>query len=83
MVVHYEKHVKRPTPENFEPIAKVLEVSLEELFGIAPIRRQRGAPKNAYLQRKLQQVENLAKPDQKAVITMIDALAAKNGNGNK
>ena len=78
MMAHYEKHVKRPTPEKLGPIAKALGVTLEELLGIASVKRQPGAPKNAYLRRKLQQVENFAEEDQKAVLTVIDALTNKN-----
>lgn len=77
MIAHYERHVKRPPLEKLERMAHVLDVSLNELLGVAPIKKQPGAPKDAYLQRKIQKVKELTKQDQKLVINMIDSLSAK------
>lgn len=80
MVAYYERHGKRPPLEKLHSIAKVLGISADELLGIKPVKKQPGAPKDAYLQRKLQQVTQLPKDDQRVIVTMIDALTAKKGD---
>jgi transcriptional regulator with XRE-family HTH domain len=80
MLAYYERHAKRPPLEKLHSIANVLGISADELLGIKPVKKQPGAPKDAYLQRKLQQVTQLPKDDQKVIVTMIDALAAKKGD---
>jgi transcriptional regulator with XRE-family HTH domain len=79
MIAYYERHAKRPPLEKLHSIAKVLGISADELLGMKPVKKQPGAPKDAYLKRKLQQVTKMPKDEQKVIITMIDALAAKKG----
>jgi transcriptional regulator with XRE-family HTH domain len=79
MIAYYEKHAKRPPVEKLEALTKALGITVDELLGVKPMKKQRGAPKDAYLQRKLQQVAQLPKDDQKVIVTMIDALSAKKG----
>jgi transcriptional regulator with XRE-family HTH domain len=79
MIAYYERHVKRPPLEKLEGIARSLSLSIDELLGVKQVKKQPGAPKDAYLLRKLQQVKELPKDDQKVIVTMIDALAAKKG----
>lgn len=79
MVAYYERHVKRPPLEKLESMATALGVSVEEIIGVKPVKKQPGAPKDAYLHRKLQQVAHLPKDDQKLIVNMIDALATKKG----
>ena len=79
MVVYYEKHAKRPPTEKLDSMAKTLSVSVNELLGLTPEKRRVGAPKNAYLHRKLLIVDKLPKEDQKTLITMIDRMAKANG----
>jgi len=76
MVAYYERHAKRPPLEKLQAIARALSVSIDQLLGVQPVRKQPGAPKDAYLQRKLQRVQQLPKDKQKIIVTMIDALAA-------
>lgn len=79
MIAHYENHVKRPSLDRLEGIAKALSLTIDQLLGVQDIKKQVGAPVDAYLQRKLQIVTRLPKNDQKAIVTMIDALAQKKG----
>jgi transcriptional regulator with XRE-family HTH domain len=78
MIAYYEKHVKRPPLEKLEGIARALNITIDELLDVKTIKKQRGAPKNAYLQRKLQLVTEFPKADQKIVTNIIDALYEKN-----
>jgi hypothetical protein len=53
-----------------------------ELLGLTPRKGHPGAPKNALLQKKLLQIEQLPREDQKALIKMIDAMIQARGGGN-
>ena len=77
VIAYYEKHAKRPPLENLEVITKALGITVDELLGVKPLKKQPGAPKDAYLQRKLQKVKELNKNDQKVILTMIDAATKK------
>ena len=79
MIAHYENHVKRPSLDKLEGLAKALGLTIDQFLGVQEIKKQPGAPVDAYLQRKLQLVTRLPKNDQKAIVTMIDALAQKKG----
>jgi transcriptional regulator with XRE-family HTH domain len=79
MIAHYENHVKRPSLDKLESIAKAFGLSIDQVLGVQPLKKQPGAPKDAYLQRKLQKVQALPKDDQKVIINMIDALSTKKG----
>jgi transcriptional regulator with XRE-family HTH domain len=79
MVVYYERHAKRPPTDRLNSIAKALNVSENELLGLTPDKRRVGAPKNAYLHKKLLIVDKLPREDQKALMTMIDKMAKANG----
>jgi transcriptional regulator with XRE-family HTH domain len=79
MVVYYEKHAKRPPTDKLDSIAKALSVSVNELLGLTPDKRRVGAPKNAYLHKKLLIVDKLPREDQKTIMTMIDRMAKANG----
>jgi transcriptional regulator with XRE-family HTH domain len=76
MIAYYERHARRPPLEKLQAIAHALSVSIDQLLGVQPPKKQRGAPKDAYLQRKLQRVQQLPKDKQKIIVTMIDALTA-------
>lgn len=78
VVAYYECETDRPPAGKLSDIAKALEVSVDELLGLKEVKAGRGAPKNAYLRKKLQLVELFPKSDQKAIVTMIEGLAAKN-----
>jgi transcriptional regulator with XRE-family HTH domain len=78
MIAYYERHAKRPPLEKLQAVAQALSVTIDQLLGVQRVTKQRGAPKDAYLRRKLQQVHGLPKTDQKMVVGMIDALATKN-----
>jgi transcriptional regulator with XRE-family HTH domain len=79
MLAYYEKHAKRPPLEKLEAIMKALSVPIDELLGVTPVKKMPGAPKDAYLHRKLQRVKEMPKTDQKVILNMIDALSAKKG----
>lgn len=61
-----------------EPLAKALNVSVEELLGVKAIKQQRD-PQHAALWRRLKKIESLPKRDQKALLHYLDALVKKNG----
>jgi transcriptional regulator with XRE-family HTH domain len=79
VIAYYEGETDRPPASKLADIAKAMDISVDELLGLSPFKKPRGAPKNAYLNRKLQKVGELPKDDQKVIIGMIEALAAKKG----
>ena len=79
MAVYYEKYAKRPPTEKLNTMAKVLKIPVNELLGLTSERKKTGAPKNAFLQKKLLIVEKFPKEDQKTILKMIDAITKANG----
>lgn len=78
-VIHYyEGETNYPPAHLIEPLAKALNVSVEELLGVKAIKQQRD-PQHAALWRRLKKIETLPKQDQKALLHYLDALVKKNG----
>jgi hypothetical protein len=53
--------------------AKALRVSTDELLGVRPVRETL-PPKTARLLKRLRRVEELPPADQRAVLTLVDAM---------
>lgn len=78
-VIHYyEGETDYPPAHLIEPLAKALNVSVEELLGVKAIKQQRD-PQHAALWRRLKKIETLPKQDQRALLHYLDALVKKNG----
>jgi transcriptional regulator with XRE-family HTH domain len=80
VIAYYEGETNYPPAHLIEPLAKALNVSVEELLGVKAIKQQRD-PQHAALWRRLKKIETLPKQDQKALLHYLDALVRKNGNG--
>jgi transcriptional regulator with XRE-family HTH domain len=76
VLCYYERETEYPPTHLLPKMAEALGLSLDELMNAAPPKPE-AIPKNSRLQRKLRVVETLSKPDQKAIVRMIDALALK------
>jgi transcriptional regulator with XRE-family HTH domain len=76
MIVHYEKHVKRPPADKIAALAKTLNVSIDALV------RGQNPPTEVSVDkgfaRKLEKAKKLPLQDQKFLSTMIDSLLRKN-----
>jgi transcriptional regulator with XRE-family HTH domain len=79
LVSDYERDKLRPHPEMIVRFAVALDVSTDEILGLARTAKANGTTKNRRLLRRLQQIDKLAKRDQDALIRTIDAFLAKTG----
>jgi len=75
-VSRYERGAVSPTLENFVKIAESLQVSADALLfdGQPPAPEE---PRNLKLWARLLDIESFDKPDQDAVLRLIDAMIAK------
>jgi transcriptional regulator with XRE-family HTH domain len=79
MIGHYEMHVKRPSIDKVKKIAQALNVSDNELLGIAPVKKDKKDFDLSFrLLKKFHVVEKLTVRDQKVVFSLINSLAEKN-----
>jgi transcriptional regulator with XRE-family HTH domain len=74
----YERGTLRLHGQLIAQLARILRVSADELLGLEPTKSTAGAS-NRRLLRRLQQLENLPKRDQQALLRTIDAFLAKAG----
>jgi transcriptional regulator with XRE-family HTH domain len=79
LVSDYERDKLRPHPEMIARFAVALDVSADEILGLARPAKTNGTTKNRRLLRRLQQIDKLPKRDQDALIRTIDAFLAKTG----
>jgi transcriptional regulator with XRE-family HTH domain len=80
-VSDYERGVLRVQgAELIVKLTQVLDVSADELLGLAPRPRSNGATRNRRFLRRLQQLDRLPARDQQAVLRTLDAFLAKSGS---
>ena len=78
MVGHYEKYVKFPPIDLIPILAKALKVTTDELLGVKPFKDE-ALSKNKNLMRRFRIVGAFPLRDQRAVFSLINALAQKQG----
>jgi hypothetical protein len=59
-------------------LARALGVSTDALLGMQPVEEET-SPKTARLLKRLRRIEKLPPADQRAVLTLVDALLEKRG----
>jgi transcriptional regulator with XRE-family HTH domain len=82
IVSDYERGELRLHGELLVELARILEVSVDEILGLEPTK-QGGAVKNRRLLRRLQQIDLLPKRDQQALLRTLDAFLAKVDRGGR
>lgn len=75
MVAYYEGQTDRPPAYVLDRLVAVLQVSADQLLGLRPVAVE--APTRSRLWRRLRVVEELPASDRKTVLTLIEALAAR------
>jgi len=75
-VSKYETGLSFPTVPKIIEIAKVLQISMDELFGEIVVADE-SRVKNLRLLRRFKDLEELPKDDQDTAVKLIDALVAK------
>lgn len=76
MVAYYEKETQPPPSEKLHLIAKILNVTADELLGIKAVKEE-GKALDRKLSKTVKRLEKLSKSDQKAVIHYINALVTR------
>jgi transcriptional regulator with XRE-family HTH domain len=73
MITYYETASPQPPGALLADLARVLQVSTDELLGLTPVA-ERVSPKLARFRKRLRKAEALPAADQRAVLQLIDAL---------
>jgi len=81
-IVYYELEADTLPTNILTPLAKALNVSIEEILGIKQVKETPN-PQLASLWRKLKVLETFPEKDKKAVLHYIEALAEKNNARQK
>ena len=81
MICHYETKIRNPAPETVLRLAKALNISIDELMGYQPIKREESTGSRK-LARKMKVFDKLPEKEQKKIIDYINDLAAKYNTTN-
>lgn len=73
MLAYYEVQSEHPPTHLLPAIARALQLSTDELLGIAPARRAT-KPANSRLQRRLAQIEKLEPTEKRQILQVLDTL---------
>jgi transcriptional regulator with XRE-family HTH domain len=72
MISYYETQAEPPPSLLLPDLARVLKVSVDELLGLAPLKKKPREPDNRLL-RRLQQIEQLEPAEKRQVLQVLDA----------
>jgi transcriptional regulator with XRE-family HTH domain len=81
LISDYERGKLRPYADVVARFARALDVSADELLGLAPPQKQPGAQANRRFLRRLQLIQELPKRDQDALLRTIDVFIAVRKSG--
>lgn len=74
MIAYYEGQSEHPPTTLLPALAQALNVSADELLGLAPISAQRnGRVRDNRMQRRLQQLANLPPEERRQIMQVLDA----------
>jgi transcriptional regulator with XRE-family HTH domain len=73
IISDYERGRLRPHPDMLVRLATTLQVSTDELLGIAVVKATNGARVDRRIQRRMEAIGSLPKRDQDALLRTIDA----------
>ncbi len=81
VISHYETSAELPPSASIVALARVLQVTADELLGLKSAKPRQESPQNGRLWKRFQRMASLPERDQRAVLRLINSLAASNGNG--
>lgn len=73
VITYYERESEHPPASLLPKIAQALKITTDELLGHAPIKKE-PKPRNARLQRRLQQIEQLGPKEKRQALQFLDTL---------
>jgi transcriptional regulator with XRE-family HTH domain len=74
MVDYYERRAKNPTAGFLRKASQVLDISMDELLGIKPMRQKPGPQSKLY--QKIDQLKKLPETKQKLALDILDTVLA-------
>lgn len=77
VIAYYENESSQPPGPIIVDLAQALNVTVDELLGVKPIKENTD-PKTARVLKRLKKVTELPSADQRAVLKFIDALVEQN-----
>lgn len=81
-IAYWERQAAAPRGDVLPKLAVVLEVSVDELLGVRPMRNQREGPKGR-LHQIFEAASHLPRRQQQKIAEVVEALVAQHGNGHK
>ncbi len=78
----WERHPVALRPDQIEKLAKILDVSVEHLFGTDAASLRRGGP-TGKARRVFEEVSKLPRQQQQHIIRVVEAFVSQHGNGHK
>lgn len=76
MIAYYEKQAQNPPAHVMPVLAKALDISIDQLFGIEKIKKE-GKNKDMRLWRRFSQIEKLDIKEKRQVIQLLDTFIEK------
>ena len=80
VISYYETEAELPPSGIIVSLARVLQVTTDELLGVKPAKPSQERPENRRLWKRFQRMESLPERDQRAVLRLINSLVASSGN---
>jgi len=81
-IAFYERYAKNPSVNFLKQVAKVLNVSADELLDLKPVSTAKPGPPSK-LERLVEQAVHLPRSQQQKVTALLEAFVAQHGNGYK
>ena len=81
-IAYWERQAPAPRGDVLPKIATVLEISVDELLGVRPIKARREGPKGR-LHKVFVDASQLSRRQQQKIAEVVQALVAQQGNGHK
>jgi transcriptional regulator with XRE-family HTH domain len=82
VISHYETAAELPPSSSIVALARVLQVTADELLGLkAAAKPRQENPPNGRLWKRFQRMESLPERDQRAVLRLINSLVTSNSSG--
>jgi transcriptional regulator with XRE-family HTH domain len=81
VISHYETAAELPPSASIVALARVLEVTADELLGLKAAKPRQENPQKGRLWKRFQRMESLPERDQRAVLRLINSLVTSNGGG--
>ena len=81
-IAYWERQAPAPRGDVLPKLAEVLEVSVDELLGVRPLRSRREGPKGR-LHQIFEAASHLPRRQQQKIVELLEPFVERHGNGHK